>query len=176
MYETRRQHSVHLRSDLALNALPGHGNPDYKQGVALRFADLVYYGQWFTPLREALSAFVDVTQQTVTGDVKGHVYKGNIMPRPTQALSCIRGNRHVREDECTFNVFQGLITSSPAITVRAKIWRNLKITARATFPRKFRFTQKPDANARRFFAPDHPFHISLLLVHGTYLIKQGSRP
>ena len=51
----------------------------YKQQVALKFADLVYYGQWFTPLREALSAFVDSTQETVTGDVKLKLYKGNII-------------------------------------------------------------------------------------------------
>ncbi len=51
----------------------------YKQQVAIKFADLVYNGQWFTPLREALSAFVDSTQQTVTGDVKLKLYKGNIM-------------------------------------------------------------------------------------------------
>lgn len=51
----------------------------YKQIVSNRFAELVYYGQWYTPLREALSAFVDSTQQTVTGDVKLKLYKGNIM-------------------------------------------------------------------------------------------------
>jgi len=51
----------------------------YKEIVALRFAELVYNGQWYTPLREALSAFVDSTQQTVTGDVKLKLYKGNIM-------------------------------------------------------------------------------------------------
>jgi len=51
----------------------------YKETVANRFAELVYYGQWYTPLREALSAFVDSTQQTVTGDVKLKLYKGNIM-------------------------------------------------------------------------------------------------
>ena len=51
----------------------------YKQQVGLKFAELVYYGQWFTPLREALSAFVDSTQQTVTGDVKLKLYKGNII-------------------------------------------------------------------------------------------------
>ncbi len=51
----------------------------YKQQVALKFADLVYYGQWYTPLREALSAFVDSTQETVTGDVKLKLYKGNII-------------------------------------------------------------------------------------------------
>ena len=51
----------------------------FKQHVAVKFADLVYNGQWFTPLREALSAFVDSTQQTVTGDVKLKLYKGNII-------------------------------------------------------------------------------------------------
>ena len=39
----------------------------------------MYYGQWYTPLREALSAFVDSTQETVTGDVKLKLYKGNII-------------------------------------------------------------------------------------------------
>ena len=51
----------------------------YKQNVANRFAELVYFGQWFPPLREALSAFVDSTQETVTGDVKLKLYKGNII-------------------------------------------------------------------------------------------------
>ena len=51
----------------------------YKQQIGLKFAELVYYGQWFTPLREALSAFVDSTQKTVTGDVKLKLYKGNII-------------------------------------------------------------------------------------------------
>ena len=52
----------------------------FKQHIALKFADLVYNGQWFTPLREALSAFVDSTQQTVTGEVRLKLYKGNITP------------------------------------------------------------------------------------------------
>ena len=51
----------------------------YKALVANRFAELVYFGQWFTPLREALSAFVDKTQQNVTGEVKLKLYKGNII-------------------------------------------------------------------------------------------------
>ena len=51
----------------------------YKQQVALKFADIVYNGQWYTPLREALSAFVDSTQKTVTGEVKLKLYKGNII-------------------------------------------------------------------------------------------------
>ena len=51
----------------------------YKQQVAIRFAELVYFGQWFTPLRESLSAFVDKTQEHVTGDVRLKLYKGNII-------------------------------------------------------------------------------------------------
>ena len=51
----------------------------YKELVAAKFAELVYYGQWFTPLREALSAFVDKTQEHVTGSVKLKLYKGNII-------------------------------------------------------------------------------------------------
>lgn len=50
----------------------------YKALVAEKFAELVYDGKWYTPLREALSAFVDETQKTVTGDVKLKLYKGNI--------------------------------------------------------------------------------------------------
>lgn len=50
----------------------------FKQHVAIRFGELVYNGQWFTQLREALSAFVDSTQQTVTGKVRLKLYKGNI--------------------------------------------------------------------------------------------------
>lgn len=51
----------------------------YKQKMALEFADIVYNGQWYTPLREALSAFVDKTQETVTGVVTMKLYKGNIL-------------------------------------------------------------------------------------------------
>ena len=52
----------------------------YKQQLALKFAELVYNGQWYTPLRKAMSAFVTSTQETVTGDVKLKLYKGNIIP------------------------------------------------------------------------------------------------
>ncbi len=52
----------------------------YKLDLANRFADLVYDGLWYTPLREAMSAFVDSTQETVTGKVRMKLYKGNCMP------------------------------------------------------------------------------------------------
>ena len=68
-------HAHEVLETLCLDKETAH----FKQHVAVRFADLVYNGQWFTPLREALSAFVDSTQQTVTGDVKLKLYKGNII-------------------------------------------------------------------------------------------------
>ena len=67
-------HAHEVLETLCLDKETAH----YKQQVAIKFADLVYNGQWFTPLREALSAFVDSTQHTVTGDVKLKLYKGNI--------------------------------------------------------------------------------------------------
>jgi argininosuccinate synthase len=51
----------------------------YKQQVAIKYGELVYDGLWFTPLKEALDAFVDATQKNVTGTVKLKLYKGNIM-------------------------------------------------------------------------------------------------
>ncbi len=51
----------------------------YKAGLAQKYADLVYNGQWYTPLREAMDAFVDKTQETCTGEVKLKLYKGNII-------------------------------------------------------------------------------------------------
>ena len=67
-------HAHEVLETLCLDKETAH----YKQQVAIKFADLVYNGQWCTPLREALSAFVDSTQQTVSGDVKLKLYKGNI--------------------------------------------------------------------------------------------------
>ncbi|HEY5575987.1 MAG TPA: argininosuccinate synthase [Clostridiaceae bacterium] len=51
----------------------------YKQQVAIKYGELVYDGLWFTPLKEALDAFVDATQKNVTGTVKLKLYKGNVM-------------------------------------------------------------------------------------------------
>jgi len=54
-----------------------------KKEIANRFADIVYEGKWFTPLREAYQAFIDVTQEYVTGKVKLKLYKGNIIKQGT---------------------------------------------------------------------------------------------
>ena len=50
----------------------------YKQKIALDYAELVYNGEWFTPLREALDGFINETQQTVTGEVTLRLYKGHV--------------------------------------------------------------------------------------------------
>lgn len=68
-------HAHEVLETLCLDKATQH----YKQQIALKFADIVYDGQWYTPLREALSAFVDETQKTVTGEVKLKLYKGNII-------------------------------------------------------------------------------------------------
>ncbi len=51
----------------------------YKQMMALKYAELVYNGQWYTPLRQAMDAFMNITQRTLTGTVRLKLYKGNIM-------------------------------------------------------------------------------------------------
>lgn len=55
----------------------------YKKGIGDKFADVVYEGKWFTPLREALQAFVESTQKYVTGEAKVKLYKGNIIKQGT---------------------------------------------------------------------------------------------
>ncbi len=57
----------------------------YKEQVAIRYGELVYDGMWFSPLKEALDAFVDSTQQTVTGTVRIKLYKGNIISAGTKS-------------------------------------------------------------------------------------------
>ena len=68
-------HAHEMLEQLCLDKYTQH----YKQRMALEFADLVYNGQWYSPLREAMSAFCEKTQETVTGTVKLKLYKGNII-------------------------------------------------------------------------------------------------
>jgi argininosuccinate synthase len=69
----------------------------YKQQVALKYADLLYFGKWFTPLREALQQFITHTQQNVTGWVRLKLYKGN-----TTVLGRWSPYSLYREDLATF--------------------------------------------------------------------------
>ncbi len=69
----------------------------FKDLVALKYAELVYNGLWFTPLREALDAFVDSTQGPVTGVVRLKLYKGNVIPVGRKSKFSL-----YREDFATF--------------------------------------------------------------------------
>jgi argininosuccinate synthase len=69
----------------------------YKALVAQKYAELVYNGQWYTPLREAIDAFVDKTQESVTGEVKLKLYKGNIVNAGTKSPNSLYS-----EDIATF--------------------------------------------------------------------------
>jgi argininosuccinate synthase len=69
----------------------------YKDVIAQRYAELVYNGQWFTPLREALDAFFEKTQEFVTGKVRLKLYKGNVIPIGRQSRYSL-----YREDFATF--------------------------------------------------------------------------
>ncbi len=74
----------------------------YKNQVALKFGELVYNGLWYTPLRKALSAFVDETQKNVTGDVTLKLYKGNIIPASVTSKYSLysAGMATFDEDDC----------------------------------------------------------------------------
>ncbi len=61
----------------------------YKQQLALKYAELVYYGLWFSQLREALDAFIDVTQRNVTGQVKMKLFKGRCSPAGIKSPSSL---------------------------------------------------------------------------------------
>lgn len=71
----------------------------YKEQVAIRYAELVYDGMWFSQLREALAAFVDQTQETVTGKVRIKLYKGNIMSAGAQSPYSLYSKEFVTFEE-----------------------------------------------------------------------------
>ena len=102
----------------------------YKEMVSLKFADIVYNGQWYTPLREALSAFIDKTQETVTGDVKLKLYKGNIISAGISSPYSLYSEEYAtfNEDEVyNQNDSAGFINLfGLPITVKAKMEKALK--------------------------------------------------
>ena len=74
-----------------------------KSKLAVDFADLVYNGKWFTPLREALSAFADKTQEHVTGSVKLKLYKGNIITSSITSPESLYSENLVTFNESDYN-------------------------------------------------------------------------
>jgi len=74
-----------------------------KSKLAIDFADLIYNGKWFTPVREALSAFADKTQETVTGSVKLKLYKGNIITSSITSPCSLYSEELVTFGESNYN-------------------------------------------------------------------------
>ena len=79
LYETPGGTILYLAHDVLETICLDKDTAHYKALIAQKYGELVYDGKWFTPLRDALDAFVDSTQQNVTGEVKFKLYKGNII-------------------------------------------------------------------------------------------------
>ena len=79
VYETPGGTILYAAHELLESICLDNQTMHFKQHVAIKYGEMVYDGLWFTPLREALDAFVNKTQECVTGDVKLRIYKGNIM-------------------------------------------------------------------------------------------------
>jgi argininosuccinate synthase len=121
----------------------------FKQMVSQKLAELIYGGLWFTPLREALSAFVDVTQETVTGTVKVKLYKGSISSAGASSpyslynasiASFTTGELYNHADAKGFIRLYGLPT-----LVRALMYNDVKGGRPA---KKARKTAKPDSKSK----------------------------
>ncbi len=101
----------------------------YKQGIGLRYAEIVYYGQWFTPLREALQSFVETTQQKVTGEVTLGLFKGNVrvldrrspysLYNPSIAAFTMGADYNQKDAEGFINIL-GLPSKLAALTIPGK--------------------------------------------------------
>ena len=79
VYETPGGSIIYYAHNEPENLCLDRATMSYKQMVGIKYSELVYDGMWFSPLREALAAFVDETQKTVTGTVRLKLYKGNII-------------------------------------------------------------------------------------------------
>ncbi len=101
----------------------------YKQQVALKFAELVYNGQWFIPLRKAICAFVDDVEEVVTGTVRLKLYKGNIIQAGVKSPYSLYNQEFVTfEHDDVYNQqdAEGFINLfGLSLTVRAKMLKTL---------------------------------------------------
>ena len=79
VYETPGGSIIYYAHNELENLCLDRATMSFKQTVGIKYSELVYDGMWFSPLREALAAFVDETQKTVTGTVRLKLYKGNII-------------------------------------------------------------------------------------------------
>ena len=100
-----------------------------KEKLSIVFADLIYNGKWYSPLREALSAFMDKTQEYVTGTVKLKLYKGNIIPAGmtspytlySEELATFDESDYDQKDSAGFINLWGLPTTVQALREQGKL-------------------------------------------------------
>lgn len=112
----------------------------YKEQMAVRYAELVYNGQWFTSLREAMQAFVDKTQESVTGWVKLKLYKGNVM-----VIGRYSPESLYREDFATFGQ-EDVYDQSDAVGFITLFGLQMKVKA---------MMEVSDGGQTRYAAPDY---------------------
>ncbi len=112
----------------------------YKEQLAVRYAELVYYGKWYTSLREAMQAFIDKTQEPVTGWVKVKLYKGNV-------ITIGRSSPHslYREDFATFGK-EDVYDQSDAVGFITLFGLQMKVKA---------MREVSDGGKTRYAAPDY---------------------
>ena len=101
IYETPGGTIIYYAHNELENLCLDRATNHYKQMVGIKYAELVYDGMWFSPLREALAAFVDETQKTVTGTVRLKLYKGNVMSAGAKSPYSLYSQEYVTfgEDE-----------------------------------------------------------------------------
>ena len=130
VYETPGGTILHAAHRELENLCLDRQTTSFKETVGQKLAELIYAGEWFSPLREALSAFVDKTQETVTGSARLKLYKGNIMPAGrrspyslynTNLASFTTGDMYDHKDADGFIKLLGL-----PMTVRALMRQHIK--------------------------------------------------
>ena len=112
----------------------------FKEQVAVRYAELVYYGKWYTSLREAMQVFVDKTQEPVTGWVKVKLYKGNVI-----TIGRSSPNSLYREDFATFGR-EDVYDQSDAVGFITLFGLQMKVKA---------MMEVSDGGKTRYSAPDY---------------------
>ena len=99
VYETPGGSIIYYAHNELENLCLDRATMSYKQMVGIKYSELVYDGMWFSPLREALAAFVDETQKTVTGTVRLKLYKGNIISAGAKSPYSLYSQEYVGADE-----------------------------------------------------------------------------
>lgn len=109
VYETPGGSIIYYAHNELENLCLDRATMSYKQMVGIKYSELVYDGMWFSPLREALAAFVDETQKTVTGTVRLKLYKGNIISAGAKSPYSLYSQEYV-----TLVLMKSIIRQMPA--------------------------------------------------------------